>query len=446
MRALLINPSIHDFSAFDFWMKPLGLLYLAGLLRANGIAVDLIDCMDPWHPGIPFAGDLRVPARRYTGRGKFPFQIIPKPDPLGFVRRKYRRYGITPRMLRNELLRREPPDAVFVTSMMTYWYAGVFESIRMVREIFPGVPVILGGIYASLCTSHAIRNSGADFVLPGGCEAVPAFLERTFGISPRCVPDADAPDSSPYPAFDLLPRLDQVPILTSRGCPFRCTYCASHLLQRKFLARDPAKTADEIEFWHRKFGVTEFSFYDDGFLAGAESSAIPLLREIIRRRLDCRFHTPNGLHARWVTGEAALLMFRAGFRTVRLGFETSDPARQAATGGKVRSEELREAAARLREAGFRQSDIGVYLLCGLPGQGFAEIRESLDFVLACGCRPYLTEFSPIPGTAIWSECVAASPLDIEREPLFHNNTLLPCREASLTEESFRHLKRLCLEG
>lgn len=440
MRALLINPNIHDFSAFDFWMKPLGLLYLAALLRENGHEVDLIDCMDPWHPGIPLDGELRVPVRRHTGRGKFPFQVIPKPEPIAFARRKYRRFGISPRMLRDELLRKHPPDAVFVTSMMTYWYPGVFESIRSVREVFPGAPVILGGVYASLCTSHAVSHSGADFVLPGGCEAVPSFLEKTFGFPPLCIPNANDPDTFPYPAFDLLSRLEQVPILSSHGCRFRCTYCASHLLRKKFLVRDPARTADEIEFWRRKFGVREFSFYDDGFLAEAESSAIPLLREIIRRKLDCFFHTPNGLHARWLTAEAASLMFRAGFQTVRLGFETSDSERQAATGGKVRSEELREAIARLRESGFREMDIGVYILCGLPGQEFAEIKESLEFVRSCGGRPYLTEFSPIPGTAIWKDCIAASSLDIEREPLFHNNTLLPCRDASLTEESFQHLK------
>jgi hypothetical protein len=59
-------------------------------------------------------------------------------------------------------------------------------------------------------------------------------------------------------------------------------------------------------------------------------------------------------------------MFKAGFKTIRFGFEASDPRRQSTTGGKVDNDELKEAVKHLRHAGYRNCDIGIYLLCGLP--------------------------------------------------------------------------------
>ncbi len=184
--------------------------------------------------------------------------------------------------------------------------------------------------------------------------------------------------------------------MTSKGCPFKCTYCASGLLNSFFRRRNPAAVVDEIEHWRLR-GIRNFSFYDDALLVEPKEMILPLLREIIKRNLNCNFHCPNGLHAREITSEMALLMRKAGFVTLRFGFETSNPQRQAHSGGKVTGSELQSAAAILGKAGYERKDIGVYLLCGLPGQGEAEIRESIEFVKECGAKPILAEFSPIPG-------------------------------------------------
>jgi len=151
-----------------------------------------------------------------------------------------------------------------------------------------------------------------------------------------------------------------------------------------------------------------------------------MLEEILRRGLACRFHCPNGLHAREISPRLASLMFRAGFRTIRLGFETASAERQQATGGKVTSEDLRRAVAYLREAGYRSGEIGVYLLCGLPGQDAREVACGIDLVRLAGARPMLAEYSPIPGTALWGEALRHARYDIAGEPLFQNNSLLPC--------------------
>ena len=103
--------------------------------------------------------------------------------------------------------------------------------------------------------------------------------------------------------------------------------------------RDPVKVAHEIEFWRRDHGVQDFAFYDDALLT-PRPHATRILKEIISRDLSVSFHCPNGLHAREITRETAMLMRQAGFATIRLGLETSDPLRQHRTGGKVTNSSL----------------------------------------------------------------------------------------------------------
>ena len=259
---------------------------------------------------------------------------------------------------------------------------------------------------------------------------------------PVYVPDPDDLDSMPYPAFDLLPFNDQIPILTSRGCPYNCTYCASHLLSDRFRQRDPLKVVDEIDFWRKHFGITQFSIYDDALLVNSEEMIIPMLKEIIRRGLACQFHCPNGLHISQITQKLSKLMRMAGFATIRFGFESSNPVMQSSTGGKVNNQQLQAAVGHLRDAGYKSEDIGVYILCGLPGQAAAEVRDSIRYVLSHGARPIIAEYSPIPGTALWESAVDNSCFDLRGEPLFQNNSLLPCRSEKLTYVMYKELKMM----
>ncbi|MGZ6274648.1 MAG: B12-binding domain-containing radical SAM protein [Syntrophales bacterium] len=439
---LLINPWIYDFAAYDLWIKPLGLLYMAGLFRENGYRVHFIDCLNARHPQLKSCHGIRLPKRCITGHGKFPQEMIPKPQSLKGIKRNYKRYGITPDILVSELESSGSPDLILVTSMMTYWYPGVFEVIRITKRTFPGIPIALGGIYATLCPEHAI-TSGADIIVTGaGEKQLPALLHNFFGDEPFYAPDPDDLDSLPYPALDLLPLKDQFPILTSRGCPYNCTYCASRLLTDNFKQRNPIKIVDEIQFWHEHFGVNQFAIYDDALLVNPHERAIPMLKEIIRRGLTCQFHCPNGLHISQVTPELSKLMYRAGFATVRFGFESSNPLTQLSTGGKVNNDQLQAGIRYLTESGYKSEDIGIYLLCGLPGQEAAEVSDSIRHVQSRGARPIIAEYSPIPGTALWESAVNASHFDLKREPLFHNNSLLPCSSEKLTPEMYRDLKMM----
>ena len=439
---LLINPWIYDFAAYDLWIKPLGLLYMGSLFRRNGYHVHLIDCLNACHRQLERYTGNRLPKRFDTGHGRLPKERIPKPQPLRDIKRNYNRYCIKPDIFINELKSSVTPDLILVTSVMTYWYPGVFEVIRITKQAFPDIPIVLGGVYATLCPDHALQ-SGTDITVAGAGENhFPRLLHDFFGDDPVYVPDPDDLDSMPYPALDLLPLKDQFPILTSKGCPYNCTYCASHLLSDRFKQRDPVKVVDEIDFWHKHFGIRQFSIYDDALLVNPEEMVIPMLTEIIRRRLSCQFHCPNGLHISQITQKLSKLMYMAGFATMRFGFESSSPMTQLNTGGKVNNEQLQAAVRDLTDAGYKSEDIGIYILCGLPGQEAAEVRDSIRYVQSCGARPIITEYSPIPGTTLWESAVNESHFDLQGEPLFHNNSLLPCRSEKLTFEMYKDLKMM----
>jgi len=437
----LINPWIYDFAAYDFWLKPLGLLYLGGLLRQNGHRIHFIDCLDPYHPAMP-QESRQQPLRHSYGDGKFFRQVIPTPDSLNMIDRKYCRYGILPEIFINELKKQEDANIVLITSMMTYWYPGVFEAIKIIKEVLPFVPIVLGGKYATLCYSHAVNFSGADYVIAGsGEKQVLRLLQKLFNEEPVFTPDENNPDSLPYPAFDLIRKIEQLPLITSLGCPYRCSYCSSHILNDKFQQRDPVKVVDEIQYWQKESGVINFSFYDDALLVKPNEMIMPLLKEVKKRKLSCQFHCPNGLHLREINEELSVLLFNSGFKTIRFGFETSDLNRQIKTGGKVKNEELRLAVSHLKNAGYKTGEIGIYLLCGIPGQSAEEVEKSIEFVRECGAKPVLAEYSPIPGTKMWDEAVACSPFDIQREPLYHNNSLLPCRNNDFSFTAYAELKK-----
>ncbi|GBC63503.1 B12-binding domain-containing radical SAM protei n [Desulfonema ishimotonii] len=437
---LLVNPWIHDFAAYDFWARPLGLLNLAGILRAHGLRVSLIDCLDRFHPMSPPTD----PCAR-QGRGPYHKTRIATPPGLEEIPRHFCRYGIEPDWFRQDLRAVEKPDLILVTSLMTYWYPGVRETIGVIREIFPGVPLVLGGIYATLCREHAVAHSGADRVFSGnGTGEIFRIVRACTGYSVTPEFDAENLDSHPYPALDLQREIGYVPLLTSRGCPFRCAYCASHFLDSRRMVQSPERVLDEIIHWHSLCGVRDFVFYDDALLINADRHIIPLLEGVIRAGLDIRFHTPNAVHIREIDAALADLMFRSGFRTLRLGLETTAFEKRDSLDRKVTEQEFRQSVACLREAGFRPEQIGAYLLAGLPNQTIEALEASIITVKESGITPIPAYYTPIPHTPLWAQAVQSAHFDIASDPIFTNNAIFPCWPRDFSWQlmaRIRHLTR-----
>jgi radical SAM superfamily enzyme YgiQ (UPF0313 family) len=421
LRILLINPWIYDFAATNMWSRPLGLLKVAEFLSGYDVELTLLDCLD-------------VAMEKRYGCGSYPREVVDKPECLAPVPRRFARYGITGREFTEALLSRDRPDLVLVTSIMSYWYPGVQQVVGIVRETWRGVPVVLGGVYATLWSGHALEASGADGVYKGAVGEELIFFLRTFGFRIR-----KKGEERPYYSLGLYRRYPFAPLLTGTGCPYRCAYCASDLLWGGPDRRPPRDVVAAIMDL-RDMGVRDFAFYDDALLADADMHIKVILKEVISRDPGVRFHCPNGLHARFIDDELAYLMKSSGFRTLRLGLETVDSERQASTGGKAVSRELEQAVVSLKKHGFTKDEIGVYLMYGLPGQSLEEVREGISFLKSLKARIHLTEFSPIPGTRCWNELLSEGIVTESMDPLLTNNTVFSRLFSGYDHEELEGLK------
>ncbi len=444
---LLVNPWITDFAAYDLWSRPLGLLYLASLLREAGHGISMINCLDHTHDA-PFVNKFSRPVRRKYGTGKFIRMEISKPEAIESIPRKFCRYGMFPETFKKLLKEVPQPDIILVTSIMTYWYPGIIQAVDILRDVFPYSKIILGGSYVRLCYEHAQMIPGIDFLFSGTISTFPEFLEKTCNIDLKNRKIWKDFPRYPFPAFDLWdPKpLNAVTIMTTEGCPYRCPYCASAVLHPKFIRRSPESVFEEILYWHEHYGVEDFAFYDDALLIDSENHIVPILRKIIDAGLKIRFHTPNAVHVRELTAELCVLLKKAGFTTLRLGLETASSQRTIQKDNKVEKGQFPWAMKNLRKAGFTPEQVGVYLLCGLPFQEPSEVDYSIDVVREHGGWPYLAEYSPIPHTKMWKDAVKASPFPIENEPLFHNNTLFPCQSNRFPVSELERLKKKAREA
>ncbi len=426
MRCLLVNPWIHDFSALNLWSAPLGLMRVAEYLSQFECEIIYIDC-------------LKTIKQKSYGTGKYKRQQIQKPLALKQIPRKFCRYGITPDEFQSQLKSIMPVDIILITSIMTYWYTGVAETVREVRKLSGDIPIIIGGIYATLCPDHAQSHTGTDVIYKGSVEnGLCAAVEKLgFGFKKVF-------NKKPYYklALNLFQGQSQfAPLLTASGCPFSCTYCASRLLNKDFIRKTPEEAFSEIEKLFN-LGIRDFAFYDDALLTDSDNHLKPILKKVIQKGLPVRFHAPNGIHVRFIDDELAMLMKASGFKTLRLSLETISPERQRLTGGKVKTDEFENAVTILKMSGFTKNELGVYLMYGLPGQSLNEVKDGVKFLKSLDVHINLTEFSPIPNTKMWNELLEKGIINKDIDLLLTNNSVY---YYLYSEYDLRELEKLKLE-
>jgi radical SAM superfamily enzyme YgiQ (UPF0313 family) len=395
LKVLLVNPPIYDFTAHDFWLRPYGMLRVAGKLKRA--------CR------LTYFNYLVPEQRDAWGRGRYAGQEIPKPEQLIDVPRRFRRFG-KPRTEFRELLSRQSYNAVLIQTSMTYWYQAIQEVIEDVRAFQPAAKIVLGGIYASLCAPHA-QSLGADLVILGA-DLQP--LWQLLSIEPLNGPPCRPADESGVGILKI-----------SEGCPFHCTYCSAPLMWPGFLARSTDECLSELRNLIDA-GSRNIAFYDDALLFQADKVLVPFLEAVIRDRISVSFHTPNALNARFVTPDLARLMVRAGFAGFFLGLESATASWQNSSGGKVRSDEFAAAVKHLRAAGAQS--ITTYIIVGHPDLEVSDVEGAIQFANRCGAKVLLSEFSPIPGTADGEKSRRWADLN---EPLSHNKTAFALRRLGI---------------
>ncbi len=446
--ALLVYPPVYDFALYDLFLKPYGLLRVGRLLSESGYRVRLINSLD--YRDRKSIERLGRPRRKNNGTGKLFREVTDKPGTLrGFskrfgvpdIERHFARYGVLSEVI-EEQFRKEHPDIVFVSSGMTYWYLGVKEIVDLSRRVYPDVPIVLGGVYATLCFEHALRNLDVDIVIPeSNISVLNIFLKRK-GFPP--VNDSyDVSRLNPLLLEDIFS--DSAVVMLNTGCPFRCRYCASFRMYDRFLPGDPESTVRLILEIHNRFGTKNFAFYDDALLFRKRELFLPFIDMVLQKDLGLNFYLPNGIHLSYLDFEIADKMFRAGFREIRLGLESSLDSFHSREDKKLVISDFGEKIDLLRRVGFRGEDIGVYILAGLPRQYAEEVEETIRFVSKFGVRVYVSEYSPVPGTPMFEESVTLSAFPIAEEPLFQNNTIFPMQWEGFTLEDLENLKVMARE-
>ncbi|MFH1913467.1 MAG: B12-binding domain-containing radical SAM protein [Pseudomonadota bacterium] len=415
-RVLGINPWIADFAAFNLWSRPVGLLACLSMLRDSGASVALMDCLDPTWEGVAW------PRPRRYGTGHYPKIEIEPPQALAFTGRRYSRYGLDHDLVREGLARLDPPpDAVLVSSIMTYWYPTALDALTMAAELWPDATRILGGTYPTLCADHAARHAGADLLIRGSLERPDNWARLWTALGREAPP---LPEGAGLRlALDLYAEPGYAPVLGSRGCPFSCDYCASRALYPGFIQSDSGPVLASMEAEQAR-GVRDFAFYDDALLVAPERWLWPVLDAVATRWPGVRLHTPNAMHVRSLTADTCRRLKAGGLTTVRLGLETTDFDHRHDV--KLTRREWEAGAANLVNAGFDLADIGVYILFGLPGQDLGRVEQAVGHVRGFGFRPHLAHYTPIPGSPLFEAARRASPYPIAEEPLFQNNSIWPC--------------------
>ena len=404
-RILLVNPPIYDFTAYDFWLKPYGLLCVAGFLRGKA-DFELFDYLDRSHP---FTAAQKQLACDRWGRGRFYCERIGAPPAcIEHIPRYFRRFGLSRNLFADFLKEQGPFDFALIQTIMTYWYQGVQEVIKDVRNAWPESKIVLGGNYVMLCRSHA-EKLGADFLVQNNnLEPLWAYLNLR-------------PDLMEPALWEVYQKLNTGVLRLSDGCPFNCTYCSVPKFFGTFRTRPLERSLAELELLI-KHSVENIAFYDDALLFDAKNVLIPFLNEVLRRGIKVNFHTPNGLNIRFITSKIAELMVQAGFKTFYLGFESASLQWQKSTGLKVSASELSQAVKHLTAAGAEPANITAYQILGHPLADIQQLEASMRFVNSLCIRGMLADFSPIPGTPDGELCRKWIDMD---EPLMHNKTAFP---------------------
>ena len=376
MKVLLINPpaAIRDIPD----IPPLGLAYLAALLRENGLETEILD--------------LDLERER---RGELP-----------------------------GLLRDRRPEVVGLGGL-TLQIESAFEIAREVKEILPDALVVLGGPHASALPERTLGEAGGavDVVVAG--EGEYALLDLVRGRPFAEVPSiyyregaamrqtsAGRPivdlDALPLPARDLLPmeryrgwgplrKLPTTHLIASRGCPFDCAYCSEKaVFSRGHRRRDPVRVVDEIEHLADRFGMREVSFYDDLFTLH-KKFVLDVCGEIIRRGLRVDWKALSRVDT--VDAEMLEAMRAAGCWLISYGFESGSQQILDNIRKKQTVAQCREAARLTRAAGIRF--FGFFMI-GNIGETEATVFETVR--LAREIRPDYWQFTitrPDPGSFLY---------------------------------------------
>ncbi len=325
------------------------------------------------------------------------------------------------------------PDLLGI-SAMSFEAKELHQLAGAAKKIFPKMPIVAGGPYLTTASKQAAADPNLDFIVR--CEGeqtllelvnhlfyARAGLEQILGLGFRqngefkIAPDRpfmENLDPLPFPAWDLiqlkkyfdLPRFgtayvhkEYMQVMTSRGCPFHCTYC-HRIFGVGFRARSPEKVLEELEVLQNKFGIKEIYFVDDCF--NCKPSRAKSICDLIRERgLKFSINFPNGLRGDIFDEELLDKLKAAGTYRITYAVETASERMQKFIKKNLDLEKVRKA---IELTDRKNILVDGFFMIGFPGEKRSEVEQTLNFALSSKLHSLNIFFvTPFEGTELFRQ-------------------------------------------
>ncbi|MBU0635392.1 MAG: B12-binding domain-containing radical SAM protein [Candidatus Omnitrophica bacterium] len=320
-----------------------------------------------------------------------------------------------------EKIRKFTPDLIGI-SLMTYGYKESYALIGRIKKDFPDIRTVAGGAHISLFREKVLEDcAGLDFGVV--LEGEKTIIELCQGENPdsikglilrkdtKAVYNADRSfiedlDAIPFPQYERF-ELDKVfdkkvnalPIVSSRGCPFDCVYCpVKYAIGEKFRVRSAENVIEELSYWYAK-GYCRFSFADDNFTL-AKDRVEKICHELIKSKMHgLKLSCDNGIRADCVDKELLVLMKQAGFYRIAFGVEAGNDKVLKMLKKRESIAVLKE---RIQQACALGYDVDLFFLVGSPGETERDLQDSFDIALKYPIgTAYFYNIIPFPNTELF---------------------------------------------
>lgn len=399
-KILLINPPFYRLMNSHFNGLSLGLSYIAAVLSKKGHEVKIYNA--DYESSENYA-DQREIFEGYDTYKKILFDLR---HPLWLeVKENIERYS---------------PDIIGIT-VLTGTYRSAKNIGRIAKELNKDIFVVIGGTHPTVLPEETINNGYFDYVVRG--EGEYTFLDLVNGVRIEDIkgltyinkrgeivnnPDREFIedlDSIPFPSRDLYLNdtryMDYGYIMTGRGCPFECTFCASKKVWKGHVRfRSSKNVVEEVKHVHGKYGTKSFYFVDDTFTLNKK-----------RTKKICELLVESDLDISWICDtrvdtineELLRLMKKSGCVRVKIGIESGSERILKMVKKRITKKQIRDCISLIKKVGI---DLTIYLMIGFPTETEEEMQETLDFARELDPTYYsLSILAPYPGTEIYDDVI-----------------------------------------
>lgn len=387
-------------------VPPIGIAYLAAVLEKEGYNVKIIDCL---------------------------LEGYKKPKEIG----ERIRYGLSDEEIKKKI-KKYSPDIVGVSCLFSNKYRDAHNLCKLTKEVDKNLITVMGGPHVTAVPEEVLKDKNVDFIILG--EGEYSFLDlinalnenkvfsKVDGIGYRengvikIIPKTEYIknlDELPLPARHLL-KMDEycntesphsgikrrpfATITTSRGCPFRCSFCAIRKIWGlKYRTRSAESVLDEIGMLVKKYGIRELHFEDDNFAFDKER-ATKILDGIVEHGFALTLNSPSGLALATLDDGLIEKMVKAGYYSISIAVESGDPyVLHNLMHKPVVLEKVKPLVKKARSIGL---NVKGFFMLGYPGETKGSMQRTVEFASKAGFDWTIFFITTLlPGTDMYKTCI-----------------------------------------